>query len=218
MTQNWAKLRSKALPQYIMILNVSVLERTFNLIEPRATELASSFYENLFTDCPEARSLFANTDMEKQKKKLIMSLVYVVGNLRYPDHLSATLKDLGAKHVTYGAMREHYPIVGAALLKTLETYLGSHWTPEVQQSWTDAYHEIARIMLEGAKEHELSLEFSQLNQQTVPTKTTRVGWSMKYVLAICGIIGALLVGFWMYTNQGSNDPSTSPAKTNSLRP
>lgn len=198
-----------------MSLNVPILEQSFNLVEPRATELASSFYENLFTNHPEARSLFANTDMEKQKKKLIMSLVYVVGNLRYPDHLTSTLKDLGAKHVTYGAMSEHYPLVGAALLQTLETYLGSHWTPEVQQAWTDAYHEIGRIMMEGAKEYELTLESSQQSQQPVQSQTAKVSGSMKKVLAICGVIGILLVGVLIYTYQRSSNPGTTPANTNS---
>lgn len=143
-----------------MPLNVPVLEQTFSLVEPRASEFATSFYDILFANCPEARPLFAKTDMEKQKNKLIMSLVYVVSNLNYPNQLTSTLKDLGAKHFTYGAMQEHYPIVGQALLQTLETYLGFHWTLEIQQAWTDAYHEIARIMLEGAKEHQSNLESS----------------------------------------------------------
>jgi nitric oxide dioxygenase len=139
-----------------MTLNATVLENTFKLVEPRADEFAASFYQTLFADCPAAQPLFADTEMEKQRKKLIMSLVYVVGNLRYPDNLTTKLKDLGAKHVTYGTMSEHYPIVGAALLKTLESYIGSAWTTEVKQAWTDAYEAIANIMVEGAKEYELA--------------------------------------------------------------
>jgi hemoglobin-like flavoprotein len=42
-------------------------------------------------------------------------------------------------------MRQHYPIVGAELLKTFEAYLGEDWTPEVKQAWTDAYGAIANI-------------------------------------------------------------------------
>lgn len=48
-------------------------------------------------------------------------------------------------------MREHYPIVGVALLKTFESYLGTDWTPKVKQAWTNAYGVIVNLMLEGAK-------------------------------------------------------------------
>lgn len=49
---------------------------------------------------------------------MIMSLVLVVENLRDPGYLTTVLQQLGERHVRYGAMREHYPLVGAALLKT----------------------------------------------------------------------------------------------------
>jgi hemoglobin-like flavoprotein len=40
-------------------------------------------------------------------------------------------------------------MVGTALLKTLESYLGMDWTPEVKQAWTYGYGAIADLMLEG---------------------------------------------------------------------
>lgn len=201
-----------------MALNVSVLENTFKLVEPRANEFAASFYETLFTDCPAALPLFANTDLAKQQKKLIMSLVYVVGNLRYPDNLTKTLKDLGAKHVNYGAMHEHYPIVGASLLKTFETYIGSEWTPEVKQSWTDAYEVISNIMLEGAREHELT----QLSPQATQPETSKAlssqpaGFDFKNVLIVCGAMTVLLGGIWFFSNQSRNSNPPSPSSSTKL--
>ena len=135
-----------------MPLNVEVLERSFAQIKPRATEFAASFYNNLFTDYPQAKPLFANTNMTEQQQHLVSSLVLVIDSLRKPEVLIDALKGLGAKHVKYGAIREHYPMVGATLLKTFESYLGVDWTLEVKQAWTDAYEAIASIMLEGAKE------------------------------------------------------------------
>ncbi len=140
-----------------MSLNADVLERTFQMVEPRADNFAKDFYKTLFTDCPEAKPLFASTDMASQQKKLTMSLVYIVANLRHPNHLVKSLKELGAKHLSYGAASVHYPIVGAALLKTLAAYLGQEWTPEVEKAWTDAYGVITNVMLEGAQEYESTL-------------------------------------------------------------
>lgn len=133
-----------------MPLSVEVLEQSFNLIKPHAIEFASSFYSNLLTDYPQAQPLFANTDMTKQEEKLTNALVLVVENLRKPDVLSDVLEQLGVKHAQYGTLPEHYPLVGGALLRTFESYLGSNWTPEVRQAWTNAYGVITTLMLEGA--------------------------------------------------------------------
>jgi hemoglobin-like flavoprotein len=143
-----------------MSLAVETLEQSFDRVKPLAAEFSSSFYENLFTDYPDARPLFATTDMESQKKKLVDSLVLVVENVRNPDVLNAALTGLGARHVQYGALPEHYPLVGNTLLKTFEQYLGASWTPEVKQAWIDAYGAITTIMLAGA---EYSQESIQLN-------------------------------------------------------
>jgi hemoglobin-like flavoprotein len=201
-----------------MPLNVAVLEQSFNLVEPKAQEFADSFYDTLFTDCPESRPLFANTDMEKQKQKLIMSLVYVVTNLRYPEILKKTLKDLGAKHVTHGAVREQYPIVGDALLKTLKSYLAENWTDEVEQAWNDAYQEIAALMIEGAQEYEATLtpptstaEDTTPNPKSIPTDNVLPELKgLKSFLIACGVMGGLLFGFWLYTVQNENFSNASP--------
>jgi hemoglobin-like flavoprotein len=137
-----------------MSLNVELLEQTFQTIVPVADNFATSFYATLFADAPAAQPLFAHSDMEQQKKKLIAALVYVIENIRNPEALSETLKGLGARHFNYGALTAHYPIVGSALLQTLETYLGEQWTPATQQTWTDAYTAIADMMLAGAQEVE----------------------------------------------------------------
>lgn len=134
-----------------MSLNAELLEKSFARVKPQEEKFANSFYDNLFADNPEAKPLFANTDMAKQKKMLFASLVLVIDNLRKPDVLTDALKGLGARHVKYGALPEHYPLVGGALLKTFESYLGAEWTAEVKQAWVDAYGAITELMLSGAE-------------------------------------------------------------------
>lgn len=131
-------------------LKVELLENSFEKVKPHANEFVASFYDNLFTDYPAAKPLFAHSNMKEQSNKLLMSLVFVVENLRKPGALTETLQGLGARHVKYGALPEHYPLVGNTLLKTFGQYLGSDWTPETQQAWVEAYGVITEIMLEGA--------------------------------------------------------------------
>jgi hemoglobin-like flavoprotein len=64
--------------------------------------------------------------------------------------VNSALTGLGTRHVQYGVLPEHYPMVGNTLLKTLASFLGTAWTPQTKQAWVDAYDAIAQIMLEGA--------------------------------------------------------------------
>ncbi|MBE9032493.1 globin [filamentous cyanobacterium LEGE 11480] len=131
-------------------LPVELLEQSFEKIKPQASEFAASFYDTLFTDSPAAKPLFAHVSLEQQASKLVKSLVFVVENLRNSEALVGALEGLGARHVKYGALPEHYPLVGSALLKTFESYLGADWTPDVKQAWVDAYGVITEVMLKGA--------------------------------------------------------------------
>ena len=151
-----------------MSLQVELLEKSFEEIKPQANEFVDSFYQNLFTTYPEAQPLFAHSNMTTQKKKLLDSLVLVVENLKNPDVLGNSLKGLGARHVKYGALPEHYPLVGNSLLMTFEQYLQKKWTPEVKQAWTEAYGAITEIMLDGA---DYSQEEVALVSDTAPANT-----------------------------------------------
>ena len=131
-------------------LQVDLLEESFDKVKPRANEFAASFYTNLFSDYPDAKPLFANTDIKEQSKKLLASLVFVVENLKQPGALTEALQGLGARHVKYGALPEHYPLVGNTLLKTFGQFLGADWTEETKQAWIDAYGVITEVMLDGA--------------------------------------------------------------------
>jgi hemoglobin-like flavoprotein len=133
-----------------MTLNVELLESSFASVVNQGSEFTAKFYDQLFADHPEVRPLFAGTQMEKQGMQLFQSLVFTVNNLRDLDTLVKALKGLGTRHVKYGVLPKHYLMVGSALLKTFEAKLGSSWTPETQQAWTDAYGVVAQVMLDGA--------------------------------------------------------------------
>ena len=133
-----------------MGLNVELLEKSFALVAPKAQELADTFYSLLFADFPGVKPLFAKVTLPEQKKKLVASLVLVVTNLRKPDVLVPALEDLGLRHLEYGARAEHYPAVGATLLKSLAKVAGPVWNQELEKAWSDAYAEISRLMLVGA--------------------------------------------------------------------
>lgn len=133
-----------------MGLDVELLESSFAALAPRGQVLVETFYRNLFADHPEVRPLFANVDLPKQKQKLLASLKLVVDNLRKPKVLNPALEALGARHVDYGVREQHYPAVGATLLKSLAEVAGELWDDRLERAWIDAYGAISAKMLEGA--------------------------------------------------------------------
>ena len=134
-----------------MSFNVALLETSFDALRPQATRLGERFYANLFSTYPETKPLFANTDLAAQQQKLVASLALVIDNLRNPDALQKTLYALGSRHVDYGTVVAHYPLVGEVLLETLAELMGDQWTPAHRQAWADAYTAVSSLMIEGAR-------------------------------------------------------------------
>jgi hemoglobin-like flavoprotein len=134
-----------------MTLDLEALETSFDLIAPRGDELVDVFYARLFTTAPAVVPLFAETDLPQQKTLLLGTLVLLRKSLRNLDAIIPKLRELGARHVAYGAQPEHYPIVGAALLASLAEIAGSAWTPEYERAWEDAFAVVAGTMIEGAE-------------------------------------------------------------------
>ncbi len=132
------------------MLNAEVLAASFQVVQDSDQNFSAAFYTNLLNDYPEIQPLFANTQMDKQGNHLFDSLKFVISNLRNAELLGKTLQGLGTRHVKYGVLPQHYPLVGSTLLKTMASIAGAAWTPEVKQAWVDAYGAIASIMLEGA--------------------------------------------------------------------
>src|SRR5258708_2562370 len=63
-------------------------------------------------------------DMIEQRRKLMAMLAGVVKGLANLEQVLPVASALAKRHVSYGAKAEHYPVVGAALLWTLEKGLG----------------------------------------------------------------------------------------------
>jgi len=124
---------------------------SFALVQPIATQAAALFYDNLFKADPSLRALFRG-DMQRQGDLLMSMIGGAVGLLDKPDVLVPVLHKLGARHVGYGVEAAHYPVVGGALLLTLEQGLGEAFTREVREAWTALYGVVQTTMLAGAEQ------------------------------------------------------------------
>jgi methyl-accepting chemotaxis protein len=134
-----------------MNLDLEALETSFDLVAPRGDELMDEFYSRLFEVAPAVKPLFAHTDLKRQKAMLLGTLVLLRKSLRDLDAIVPKLRELGARHVGYGARPEHYPVVGEVLLGAMATVAGDAWQPEHERAWSEAFSVVAWAMMEGAE-------------------------------------------------------------------
>ena len=111
---------------------------------------ADRFYERLFTEAPETRSMFPD-DLSALKLKFMNTLTSIIGAVERPDMFASILAHLGRQHFRFGVRSVHYRPVGDALLETLDDILADRSTPDVREAWAALYDEIAARMQEGAR-------------------------------------------------------------------
>jgi len=128
---------------------VKLVQQSFSKVAPISEQAAVLFYDRLFEVAPSVRAMFPN-DMTEQRKKLMATLAVVVNGLTNLEAVLPAASALAKRHVSYGAKPEHYPVVGGALLWTLEKGLGEAWTPELAAAWTSAYGTLSGYMISEA--------------------------------------------------------------------
>jgi len=128
---------------------IKLVQQSFAKVAPISEQAAVLFYDRLFEIAPSVRAMFPN-DMTEQRRKLMATLAIVVNGLSNLEMILPAASSLATRHVAYGAKAEHYPVVGEALLWTLEKGLGADWTPELAKAWMAAYTTLSEFMIAQA--------------------------------------------------------------------
>jgi hemoglobin-like flavoprotein len=128
---------------------IKLVQESFSRVAPISEQAAVLFYDRLFEVAPQVRALFPD-EMSEQRKKLMATLAVVVNGLTNLEAVLPAASALAKRHVGYGAKPEHYPVVGGALLWTLEKGLGDAWTPELAEAWAAAYGTLSGFMIAEA--------------------------------------------------------------------
>jgi len=99
---------------------VLLVQSSFEHVLPIADVAGLLFYERIFTLAPEARALFGD-DIALQASRTMAAVKTAVDGLDDIEQVAPFLVRLGARHVRYGVVPEHFDLVGEAFLWTLET-------------------------------------------------------------------------------------------------
>lgn len=111
--------------------------------------LAERFYNVLFAEYPELRPLFPE-NLAELREHFTSMLRLVIENLGRVTAVDIPLRDLGARHLAYGAQPQHYLAVRDVLLEALRQHSGSDWSDQLAHDWRLAITMILVPMLHGA--------------------------------------------------------------------
>jgi hemoglobin-like flavoprotein len=134
-------------------MDTAALKASWANVAAAGDDVPLYFYSHLFLSHPEVRGMFP-IQMSGQRDKLVAALGAVVSNVDEIDNVVPLLEQLGRDHRRFSVVTEHYSAVGASLLATLKKFLGHMWTPDLADTWAQAYGLVAKVMVAAAEQHE----------------------------------------------------------------
>ena len=131
-------------------MQVTLVQRTSDVLLSVNTVVADEFYRRLFDLAPETRRFFS-ADLSSQKAKLTSMLASLIGALGRPDVFESIVSRAGQDHARLGIQPKHYEPARLALIGALGSSLGARFTPEVQEAWATLYATIEDRMLAAGR-------------------------------------------------------------------
>ena len=133
----------------------AIITATVPILEQGGEALTRHFYLSLFRDYPHVTPLFnqANQQDGNQQRALANAVLMYAKNIEKLENLGSLVSTIVNKHVSLQIQPEHYPVVGASLLKAIREVLGEEIaTDAVIEAWGAAYGQLADILI-GAEEN-----------------------------------------------------------------
>jgi nitric oxide dioxygenase len=132
----------------------AIISATVPILEQGGETLTRHFYLTLFRDFPQVKPFFnqANQQDGNQQRALANAVLMYARDIDRLEQLGPLVSTIVNKHVSLQIQREHYPLVGASLLKAIREVLGADVaTDAVIAAWAAAYGQLADI-LAGAEQ------------------------------------------------------------------
>lgn len=132
----------------------AIIKATVPLLETGGEALTAHFYTIMLGEYPEVRPLFnpAHQASGAQSRALANAVLMYAKHIDRLTALGPLVGQIVNKHVALQILPEHYPIVGACLLRAIREVLGAEIaTDEVIAAWAVAYQQLAEILI-GAEE------------------------------------------------------------------
>lgn len=128
----------------------AIVTATVPVLEQGGETLTRHFYQLLFRDHPEVKPYFNQVHQQSgaQQRALANAVLMYAKNIDRLEALGPLASTIVNKHVALQILPEHYPMVGASLLKAISEVLGADVATEaVLEAWAAAYGQLADILI-----------------------------------------------------------------------
>ena len=125
---------------------IRLVEITFRALGGRGDEFVAFVYKKFFEQEPEAEAMFDETDFNQQHKKLLLTLIMIVDNLRDMPHVEEMLKATIKTHQAHAIKQHHYDALIDAIIDTFGEMLKSAWSEEAESAWRVALAKIVNVL------------------------------------------------------------------------
>ncbi len=128
----------------------AIIKATVPLLESGGEALTTHFYRILLAEYPQVRPLFnqAHQASGDQPRALANGVLMYARHIDQLEALGGLVGQIVNKHVSLQILPEHYPIVGACLLRAIREVLGADIaTDEVIEAWGAAYGQLADLLI-----------------------------------------------------------------------
>ena len=132
-----------------------IVKSTVPLLEGGGEALIGHFYRIMLAEYPEVRPLFnqAHQASGAQARALAHAVLMYARHIDELAALGPLVGQIVSKHVSLQVQAEHYPIVGACLLRAIREVLGAEIaTDAIIDAWAAAYQQLADILIKAESE------------------------------------------------------------------
>jgi nitric oxide dioxygenase len=129
---------------------LALLKESFTHLAVDAEGATLALFERLFQLDPRLRFLFPE-DLSDQKHRLMSMIGFVVRRLHRWEQIEPRLRNLGLRHVSYGAKASDYRTFERAMLDVLASRLNLSEDSETLRAWSLLFAAVSEAMLEAAE-------------------------------------------------------------------
>ncbi len=142
---------------------ISLVKATVPALQAHGEAITSHFYQLMFREHPEVKAFFneAHQGEGTQARALAGAVLAYAAHIDRLEEIAGALPRIIQKHAALGVLPEHYPVVGACLLRAIKDVLGDAATDDIIAAWAEAYQSLADLLI-AAEE-----QVYQANEQQV---------------------------------------------------
>ncbi|WP_298223072.1 NO-inducible flavohemoprotein [Acidocella sp.] len=133
----------------------AIIKATVPILETGGEALTTHFYKIMLSEYPQVRPLFnqAHQASGAQPRALANGVLIYAKNIDRLQELGPLAAQIVNKHVALQVLPEHYPIVGACLLRAIREVLGPDIaTDAVIDAWAAAYQQLADLLISAERD------------------------------------------------------------------